>query len=101
MPRAAGRFAQILPARGRVNARMNILTKRVHDPNSGSFGARQILNCLTIDECHVVQIEHDSGLPLKGEQILQPRHMFIVHFSAKDKHNGVGCHRALDSVCQA
>lgn len=29
MPRAAGRFAQILRARGRVNARMNILTKRL------------------------------------------------------------------------
>lgn len=28
MPRAAGRFAQILRARGRVNARMDILTKR-------------------------------------------------------------------------
>jgi len=38
-------------------------------------------------ECHVVQIEDDTGLPLKSEQVLQPRHMFPVHFSPKDEHN--------------
>jgi hypothetical protein len=73
----------------------------VHDPNPDSVGARQILNCFTVDECHVAQIEDDAGLPLKGEQILQPRHMFTVHFSAKDEHNRVGLRRTLDSVCQA
>ena len=59
----------------------------VHDLNPGSVGARQILDCLTVDECHVVQIEDDTGLPLKSEQILQPRHMFPVYFSAKDEHH--------------
>jgi len=64
----------------------------VHDPNPSNFNPRQKLHRFPTDQSDILQIEEDATVVLGVQQLLQPPHMFIVHFSAQGEDDRAGFH---------